>query len=239
MTAVVREIVPLNAQQQELVKSALDVVDKVARLLAPRYESLVGFDDLLAMGREGLVQAARTFDAALGVPFSTFATYRVQGAMLDGIRKEAGRAREIGLVARIAAAEVLAVQREADVDIMTDSEAAQRERLQSMADGLTAAMFAGLVGAASKRNAMASDEAAVRRQQRERAIAALREATSSLSERDRRLLEMHYDEQRDLKEVAGELKVSYASVRRYHTAVIERLAARLKSRGVREPPPTG
>jgi DNA-directed RNA polymerase sigma subunit (sigma70/sigma32) len=72
--------VPLTPWQQELVTSAIPIIDTVARRLA-KYASLVGLDEMLAMGRQGLVQAARSFDAALGVPFATFATYHYSGSL--------------------------------------------------------------------------------------------------------------------------------------------------------------
>ncbi len=46
----------------------------------------VTHDDLVAAGLEGLAQAARTYDPARGATFSTFAAYRIRGAMWDDIR---------------------------------------------------------------------------------------------------------------------------------------------------------
>jgi len=232
----VRELLPLTANQRELVERSMPVVDKVARILARRYATLVGYDDMLAMGREGLVQAARAYDPALGVPFSTFSTYRVQGAILDGIRKEATRAREARIAAHLAASEFLAVQVD-DTNVMTDTEEAQRERLDAFAADTAAAMFAGLVGAESRRAAGGGEEAAATRQQRTRALSALERASSELSERDRKLIDLHYMQGLELKEVAGRLGVSYASVRRYHSTVVQRLAARLRTLGVHQAPP--
>jgi RNA polymerase sigma factor for flagellar operon FliA len=232
----VREITPLSAEQRELVTGSMQVVDKVARALARRYGTLAAFDDMVSMGREGLVQAARVYDSGLGVPFSTFATYRIQGAILDGIRKEAGRAREIRIAAHAAATEFFAVQSDR-TDVMTDTEEAQRERLDSFAANAAAAMFAGLIGAQSRRSAAGDEDSTAARDQRTRAIASLERASAELNERDRKLVDLHYKQGIDLKDVAGVLGVSYATVRRYHTAVIQRLAARLRTLGVDNAPP--
>jgi RNA polymerase sigma factor for flagellar operon FliA len=43
-------------------------------------------DDLLSFGDGGLFEAAQRFDPARGVKFATFATYRIRGAMVDGLR---------------------------------------------------------------------------------------------------------------------------------------------------------
>ena len=67
-------------QCQGLVRS---LAVAVHRNLPPR----VDLDDLIAYGQVGLVEAARTFDPARGSRFSTFAYYRVRGAIYDGVAK--------------------------------------------------------------------------------------------------------------------------------------------------------
>ena len=44
-------------------------------------------DDLIAYGQLGLAEAAQKFDAESGVRFTTFAYYRVRGAIYDGVSK--------------------------------------------------------------------------------------------------------------------------------------------------------
>src|SRR5690606_28410516 len=54
------------------------------------YRSLgrvVELEELVALGREGLWTAANRYDKERGVSFQTFASYRVRGAMLDGLRQ--------------------------------------------------------------------------------------------------------------------------------------------------------
>jgi RNA polymerase sigma factor for flagellar operon FliA len=48
--------------------------------------AIVSLDDLLSMGREGLLRAARSFDPGRGVPFGAWAFRRVRGALLDATR---------------------------------------------------------------------------------------------------------------------------------------------------------
>jgi len=66
----------------------LDLVDLNARQVARRIVSApITLDDLRSFGREGLLQAARSFDAARGVPFRRWANMRIRGAMIDGVRQ--------------------------------------------------------------------------------------------------------------------------------------------------------
>lgn len=73
-------------QQQELVIRHRPLVEQVLKGLAHRYARLADRDELQAAGCLGLVEAARRFDPALGVPFGGFAVRRIRGAMLDVLR---------------------------------------------------------------------------------------------------------------------------------------------------------
>src|SRR5215472_14387100 len=65
----------------------LALVDLCARQIGRRIGTVVTLDDLRSFGREGLLSAARTFDASRGVPFRRWANLRVRGAMIDGVRQ--------------------------------------------------------------------------------------------------------------------------------------------------------
>ena len=59
-----------------------------ARVLARRLGTRhVTIDDLRVFGREGLLDAARSFDERHGVSFSHWATLRTRSAMIDGLRR--------------------------------------------------------------------------------------------------------------------------------------------------------
>ncbi|HKY34605.1 MAG TPA: sigma-70 family RNA polymerase sigma factor [Polyangiaceae bacterium] len=65
----------------------LDLVDLIARQVTKSIGRAIEFDDLLSAGREGLLDAARRFNAGRGVPFRAYANVRVYGAMIDGVRR--------------------------------------------------------------------------------------------------------------------------------------------------------
>ena len=50
------------------------------------------FEDLYAAGITGLIEAADRFDPSRGVAFTTFAYYRIRGAIIDSQRAEGRRA---------------------------------------------------------------------------------------------------------------------------------------------------
>jgi RNA polymerase sigma factor (sigma-70 family) len=72
---------------EELVESCIMLVHHIARQYATT-NSPVTLEDLISEGYIGLVQAAKKYDAHRGVRFSTFATTRIRGAMMDLMRRE-------------------------------------------------------------------------------------------------------------------------------------------------------
>jgi RNA polymerase sigma factor for flagellar operon FliA len=59
-------------------------VRAIARGIHRSFPSYIELDDLIGYGQVGLAQAARDFDPQRGIQFSTFAYYRIRGAILDG-----------------------------------------------------------------------------------------------------------------------------------------------------------
>jgi RNA polymerase sigma factor for flagellar operon FliA len=59
-----------------------------ARLFRMRADESVGFDDYLQYARLGLLEAVDRYDPAREASFETFSTYRIRGAILNGLGKE-------------------------------------------------------------------------------------------------------------------------------------------------------
>jgi RNA polymerase sigma factor for flagellar operon FliA len=59
----------------------------LARNIAKTLPHHVEYEELVAFGQVGLAEAAQGFDASRGVSFTTFAHYRIRGAIFDGLRK--------------------------------------------------------------------------------------------------------------------------------------------------------
>lgn len=64
----------------------LPLVGHIVRETAGRLPRHLDTDDLAGAGSLALVQAAKTFDPSLGVPFARFASTRIKGAMIDHMR---------------------------------------------------------------------------------------------------------------------------------------------------------
>jgi RNA polymerase sigma factor for flagellar operon FliA len=69
-----------------LICDHLPLVGHLVREVLVRLPPHVLRDELVSAGGLALVQAAQSFDSALGVPFGRFAARRIRGALLDELR---------------------------------------------------------------------------------------------------------------------------------------------------------
>lgn len=72
--------------RNELVQRFVPLVKRVAYHLMARLPANVQFEDLVQNGMLGLLDAIDRFQEGFGAQFETYATQRVRGAMLDGLR---------------------------------------------------------------------------------------------------------------------------------------------------------
>jgi RNA polymerase sigma factor for flagellar operon FliA len=70
----------------ELVTSHMQLVGHIVRESMGRLPGHVNRDDLTSAGMAALVQAARSYDDARGVPFTRYAATRIRGAIIDELR---------------------------------------------------------------------------------------------------------------------------------------------------------
>ncbi len=70
------------------IEAHRDLVERVVRRLVSELDLSCDQDDLRGYGFQGLLEAKQRFEPDRGVRFSTFAYYRVRGAMLDGVRMQ-------------------------------------------------------------------------------------------------------------------------------------------------------
>ncbi len=80
---------PAAAEQQERIEQCQGLVRSLASRIHRSVPSQFELDDLVAYGQLGLVAASREFDPSRGCRFSTYAYYRIRGAIYDGLAKMA------------------------------------------------------------------------------------------------------------------------------------------------------
>lgn len=73
--------------KEQLVQRFVPLVKRIAYHLMARLPASVQFDDLVQNGMLGLLDAIARYQEGFGAQFETYATQRVRGAMLDGLRE--------------------------------------------------------------------------------------------------------------------------------------------------------
>ncbi|TZG25089.1 sigma-70 family RNA polymerase sigma factor [Sphingomonas montanisoli] len=83
---------PAKARPDDLVRSNMQLVRKIAWHVHGRVSSAIDVEDLCQIGMIALVEAANGYEDR-GHAFSTYASMRVRGAMIDHLRKHANMCR--------------------------------------------------------------------------------------------------------------------------------------------------
>lgn len=73
--------------REQLVKDYIPLVKYIASRVIIGKTKYVEFEDLVGYGMVGLMDAIKKFDESKGMKFSTYASIRVKGAMIDELRK--------------------------------------------------------------------------------------------------------------------------------------------------------
>jgi RNA polymerase sigma factor for flagellar operon FliA len=212
-----------------------DLVEINGKQLARRLgRASVTLDDLRSFGHEGLLQAARTFDEARGVPFRRWANLRIRGAMIDGVRQFGSLPRRVyrELGGALAADRVQEVYDEEDAANPATSPAAADARLTTHLAGLATAMAMGAMAGVAADDVPEAD-VPTPADLAERADLArhLRTIVTRLPDAERALIERHYFGDETLDRAAASLGLSKSWGSRLHARAIDTIARELKKLG--------
>lgn len=187
--------------------------------------------ELVALANEGLVEASQRFEEGHGATFSTFAWYRVQGAVIDGVRRNTTLSRREWqkLSALRSAAEYLETRVERDRGAAQRGAAAPEgaDALRAVKDAMSAIKTVYLTSldalADAGRDPQAGGEHvddAIDRTRMSRRIAI---AIRRLPEREAALVKKHYYEGKNLLEAGAELGISKSWASRLHAQAVDRI----------------
>ena len=82
-----------QVERDFLIEKHKPMVFHLAKRISQSFPFQTEMEDLVAYGQLGLIEASERFDASRGYNFSTFAHYRIKGAIYDGLR-------EMGVITR-------------------------------------------------------------------------------------------------------------------------------------------
>ena len=224
---------PAARDAAALVRQHMPLVRRIAWHVHGRVSTAIEVEDLIQIGMVALVEAANGFEDR-GFAFSTYATMRIRGAMIDHLRRHATVARSAMANRRA----IDGVRRKLATSL--GREPSEAETAAEM--GLAPAAFRAMVDAAATVRQESLDEvysdqsmwfADVEERidqslEREQLKAALARNISALPEREAMVLQLYFVEEMNLEEIGQTLGVGAARVCQIKKAALDRLRASLK-----------
>jgi RNA polymerase sigma factor for flagellar operon FliA len=231
-------------ERQRVLVEMLPLVKRMAFKIREHLPSHVEVDDLIGNGVLGLVDAISKFDTEKRVKLESYARHRVRGSILDGLRSVDPASRDL----RRKNKKIQKLYRELEVRLgrpVKDEEiaAALGLSLEQWHSALNEIQSVGFdfgarvisAGPTTKRpsvepSLLAGDDAdpfdlCYRREQSE----ILARALSHLRERDRQIINLYYQQELTMKQIAEHLGIDESRVSQLHSAALARLKASVSS----------
>ena len=204
-----------------LIEEHSGLVSRIAYHLAARLPASVVIDDLIQVGMIGLLDASQQYDASQGAAFTTYATIRIRGAMLDELRRNDWAPKSVHKRHR----DLLKVV--SKIETKTGREARPKEVAAEMGISLDeyfeliqetnscrilSFVDVGTDGDAIRDNSNVSSLNPVEGIQKQQFREQLVSAINILPKREKLIISLYYDEELNLREIGDVLEVSESRV---------------------------
>jgi RNA polymerase sigma factor for flagellar operon FliA len=201
-----KQVPRLEPHQARMVEENLELVDRIVRGMLRRLPSHIDKADLVQQGRIGLMEAARRYDPTSAASFKTFATYRIRGEIIDGLRAfSQGRPKPEGGYGWNESVEAIG-ERSGD---------GGGDDVAGFVSSVRALGMAFSLATSTSENPL---EESLEQQ-------SLWQAVDRLPERERQVCELLYRMDMTMQDIANVMGTSKASVSRLHKRALERLRA--------------
>jgi RNA polymerase sigma factor for flagellar operon FliA len=223
--------------RDELIMQHMRVVKFIAGRMALHVPNSVEMDDLVGWGVMGLMDAVEKFDHQQDIKFSTYASIRIRGAIIDQIRSLDWAPRSLRTMARKinAAREKLRQEQggEPSMESIATLLNVEPEQVEDTISQLQTANVLSLddylpnedanegrkVDVTLNTSAPTPSHLAVQKERQELLV----EAILQLPDQQQKVLNLYYYEQLTLKEIGAVLEVSESRVCQIHSAAMKRL----------------
>jgi len=224
-------------ERNEMVVRELPQVYYIAARIRERLPQHVEMEDLVHAGVIGLLEACRKFDGTKNTSFTTFAKFRVRGAILDSLRKldwgsrmlrRKGRAISTSTAALASSLGRQPTQEEIAADLKMDLNEYQDtltdldglylvgQQAESSADPNSSY---DLIESAPSRGGDNPFELCLEGEMKQQ----LTQAVSQLSEREQLILSLYYDGELTMKEIAEVMGIVVSRVSQIHSGSLQKL----------------
>ncbi|MFC1676876.1 sigma-70 family RNA polymerase sigma factor [Planctomycetota bacterium] len=223
-----------NDQIMQLIPMVHKIVQKVVTYLRPP----LTYEDLVSAGTVGLVKAGHDYDPSQQAEFATYAYIRIRGAVLDELRGWSFVPANIDKQIR-ETIQVTAEITEKTGSAPSDEELAEKlnitiEKLYKTFQNARAKNFLSIDNSTEDSHALsnflASAKTTTPDQQLERRelVGKLTKAIQQLSERQRQVILLYYQQELTMKQIAEVFKITEPRVSQLHANAIFNLSLKLR-----------
>ncbi len=231
----------ITIQQQQLVEECQGLVRFLARRLHSRLPRSVELDDLIGYGQIGLLQAAGDYDPNQGTKFSSFAFYRIRGAIYDGAQKLQWFRKSRSPVMKFdELSDSVQEHAEASGSPQKNDLSSDANWFRNISGSLASVYLSSQCSGADEVSTEIEDRSTVApwsEMDRMEISQKLKEAIQSLPADSAALVRAVYFENQTLQEAGQRLGISKSWASRMHARAIEQLARCLRGSGVAEAVP--
>lgn len=232
------------AVREQLVLQYAPLVKYVAGRLAIMLPRVMDSDDVLSSGVLGLIEAIDRYDPTTGVKFETYAIARIRGAILDELRaldwiprSARQRSQEIARAFTRLEAEYGRPPTDEEVARSLGLDMHQYHQSSITSAAVVVSLEAPISSGDGEGDGSALVDTIESGQARDplqyteegELLEALAGAIRSLTERERILLSLYYEQELTMKEISLVLEVSESRVCQLHGRAVHRLRAQLAS----------
>jgi RNA polymerase sigma factor for flagellar operon FliA len=206
---------PIQENRNLLALNYLPLVKRIAAKIYTNIQGKVEFEELLNYGIFGLLTSIERFEESRGLKFETFATHRIRGAILDGLReidplKRGTRSKVKRLDRAINDLKSSLGKNPNDKDIADYLSITQEELLDWYIEIDAPSIF--------RDELVTSENSAID----------LSMAIDSLDDREKQIIDLYYYEDLSLDEIAKILNISISRVSQIHGKALIKLKSQLE-----------
>lgn len=224
--------------KEQLVTALAPLVRRIAHHLMVRLPASVQVDDLIQNGMLGLLDAIGRYETGFGAQFETYATQRIRGAMLDGLRENDWLPRGLRRDLRRIETAIAQLEQEhgrqpseTELAQALDMSLGDYQKLLQEARGHQLLYFEDLVEEGDEgyleRHFTDHDADPAHLLEDRNSRELLAQAIEQLPEREKLVMALYYEQDLNLREIGAVLEVTESRVCQLHSQAIMRLRTRL------------
>lgn len=226
--------------REEIILEYLDLVNYQAKRVSMLVPNFIDEEDLKSYGIIGLMEAVDRYDPNQGVQFSTYASHRIRGAIIDHLRNLDWLPHSI----RRDVKEILKYKEQlkgenletSDIEVLADKTGFSLDRIKELLRYLNASQWLSLDTEYEEAKLIdlivtdIPDPTASINEDVKKEI--LMSALDKLKEKERLIISLYYYEELTQKEIAEVLELSPARISQLHKKTIQRLRGFLAGKKV-------